>query len=121
MSKLNRQKQHKPPRETAKSRELADLRRENHKLKQQVARTRKQAVRAIDAHFPLFSGVNRSTAPKPEMKGCVLTREVLRDAAEKMLNACPCGGNWKRLELGPKVIEVCDQCTARRPVKSDPI
>ena len=119
MSKLNRQSQHKPPRETVKSRELADLRRENHKLKKQVAQGRKTVQRVVDSN-DMFRGIDRSTATF-EMKGCILTRDVLEDAAKKMLNACSCGGNWKRLELGPKVIEVCDQCTARRVVKPDPI
>jgi len=122
MAKLNRQKQHKPPRETVKNREMADIRRENHKLKQQLARVRKQAVKAIDAHFdPLFSSINRNSIPKPEMKGCVLNREVLNSAVEKLMASCPCGGNWKRLTLGPKTFDICDTCTARKPVSPDPI
>jgi hypothetical protein len=116
MSKLNRQKQHRPPRDTAKNKELADLRRENHKLKQQVARTRKAAARAVESNDS-FRGIDRGVIPMPEMKGPTLTRELLQGAVEKVLGACSCGGEWKRLELGPKTIEVCVGCTARRPVK----
>lgn len=133
MSKQNRQAQHRPERDAAKNREMADLRRENHKLKKQVAQVRKQAVRAIDARFdPLFGGINRTVAPKPEMKGCVLTREVIQDSFDKMNEhrggpppvvfvppgiCYSCGCATKRLELGPKVAEVCPECGWRQVLK----
>lgn len=117
MAKLNRQSQHRASRENAKSRELADLKRENHRLKKQVAHGRKTVQRVVDSN-DMFRDVDTVGVPLPEMKGCVLTSRVLQEAADKMFNACSCGGQWKRLELGPKVIEVCVECTSRRVVTS---
>lgn len=119
MSKLNRQSQHRPSRDTVKSKELADLRRENHALKKQVARNRKVVQRVVDSN-DMFRGVDRGVAwPKPETKGCVLTREAYQKSADMLLGSCPCGGKWKTLELGPKTLEVCDTCLTRRVVKPE--
>lgn len=117
MSKLNRQSQHRPSRETIKSKELADLRRENHKLKRQVAQGQKAVRRVVDSN-DMFRDIDQSTTTFP-VEGCVLTNDVLRETVNKILGACPCGGKWKRLELGPKTIDICDQCTTRRVVKTE--
>jgi DNA-directed RNA polymerase subunit RPC12/RpoP len=133
MSKRTQQSQHRPSRDTAKSKELADLRRENHKLKKQVAQGRKTVQRVVDSN-DMFRGVD-STATPVNMEAAVLTRETLQKAFD-LMNRQPsgppqrivppgvcheCGGSLKKLELGPKVVEVCSQCGWRRVVKTVPI
>jgi len=127
-----RQKQHKPAREKQKARELADLKRQNHQLQRQVARVRKQATQAINAHFePMFSamGVERSvpvnTEPQP------ITREVLEEAVARLEanhgapqtrflpkgSFCPtadCNTELRLVELGRKDFLVCPVCKYRR-------
>lgn len=128
-----RQKQHKPPREKQKARELADLKRQNHQLQRQVARVRKRATQAINAHFePMFTdieGIAQSvpvnTEPQP------ITCELLEEAVTRLEanhgapqqrflpkgSFCPtadCNTELRLVELGRKDFLVCPVCKYRR-------
>lgn len=123
-----RQKQHRPERDVKHARELADLRRENNRLARQNARFRKQAERATSTR-DMFEGVDTS-ATVPVQPGGAITPAVLEDAAERCrkgfgapqerfypAGSCPeCGTATRRLELGPKTLDVCPECKWRKVV-----
>jgi hypothetical protein len=111
MSAKVRQQQHRPAREGQKARELANLKRENHRLARANARLRKEATKAWG--------------------GVTLTPEVIEDASERTKanlgapqldihapDQCTqpgCGGLLRRVDLGRIVLMVCVVCKWRRP------
>jgi len=99
-----RQQQHRPTNENQRSRELGDLKRQNHRLEVQNARLRKQLSRATEVKegFEGYEGEPDDIETKNQPTG-----------------TCPqpgCSGILKTLDLGPKTFEICPACKFRRLV-----
>jgi hypothetical protein len=117
VSKRLRQAQHRPERDVKHAHEVADLKRENHKLAREKAALQKQLKRAITTR-DMFEDVETKTVPV-NLAGSPITTEVIEHAAERMRKemggpACPNGcGPLKVLDLGPKTASVCPVCKYR--------
>jgi formylmethanofuran dehydrogenase subunit E len=85
---------HRPKREEAKTREVVDLKRENHQLKRAVKRLEKEIRKRAEVEEEVAE-------PEP-----LAPQEV-----------CPeCESNLKLITVGPVTLKVCHQCKWRTKV-----
>ena len=85
---------HRPKREEAKTKEVVDLKRENHQLKRAVKRLEKEIRKRAEVE-----------------------EEVAEPEASEAWEDCPeCKGPVKLLTVGPVTLKVCHQCKWRTKV-----
>lgn len=90
----------RPPKEVSQSKELAETKRENHKLKRQLAKLQKRLVKALESGGAI---------PDDE--------EVTLPALEQSSNSCPdCNGTLTVVQIGPKTLHACKACKWRKAV-----
>lgn len=103
MKVANRQAQHRPQREEQKSKELNDLKRENHKLARDRARLQKELEKALQT--------------KSEFEG--EAAEELAESKPKSVEQTPCpecgATKVRKLSLAGKDYYICAECKWRRP------
>ena len=93
------QTQHKPQREEVSRREMADVKRENHLLKKQIGRLRKQLAKMVEKH-----GLEIPEVEEPLTGEC----EIPIVELEKNLNVCErCGAEAKEFSVGGKFFIAC--------------
>lgn len=91
--------QHKPEREERKGKELQDLKRDKHKLEKQVARLRKQLIKAVTDSEDAEAAAQEEEAEPTPVKAAI----------------CFCGGTSVTEIVGPagKVYQFCGTCKKR--------
>ena len=90
----------RPPKEVSQSKELAETKRENHKLKRQLAKLQKRLVKVLE-----------SGAPAEESPEDTLVIDNLSVSGDQ----CPeCNETLTVLSFGPKTLRVCKKCKWRK-------
>jgi len=91
----------RPPKEVSQSKELAETKRENHKLKRQMAKLQKRLVKVLES-----GGV-----PAEESPGETLVVDNLSPSGDQ----CPeCSETLTVMSFGPKTLRVCKKCKWRK-------
>lgn len=101
--KANRSRQHRPEREERRNKELADLKRENHRLEKQVARLRKQLEKTVTESQDAEHVAQQEEAVQIQQAFTPLPVRV-----------CPCGSTVEaRLKMSTKTYIFCGMCKKR--------
>jgi len=91
-----------PQQEVSLSRELAETKRENHKLKRQLAKMQKRLVKAIETE----------ASPEVDDEVTALEQAPKQDTTGV---ACPsCDGPVTVIKLGTKALKACKNCGWRK-------
>lgn len=91
----------RPPKEVSQSKELAETKRENHKLKRQLAKLQKRLVKVLES--------GGTSYPDDE--------DVPLLPLEQSSNTCPdCNGTLTVVQVGPKTLHACKACKWRKVV-----
>src|SRR5574338_1163694 len=101
--KLHRESQKKPERERSQTKEISELKRENHKLKRELSRLRKQVIYLLDVHGP------DGDEPQDERPN------NLAGTKESMQVCESCGSNQlATVDLPIGTLVVCKDCKHRK-------
>jgi hypothetical protein len=89
----------RPEREVSLSKELAETKRENHKLRRQLAKAEKRLVKALQAGAPVSDDESSPVPVDTPADGCPECAEPIRvvSIGGKVLKACPkC--KWRKVD-----------------------